>query len=702
MVRFSDLKKHQKGAAAPLSGSSADGKKPLAIPAANGSEIGDGAYGGESPADWEGFFKDAFFYLGKVFAAVRERKRIALDPGFHIIRRLVESRASKDTLFVKTIQLGDRRNHLIQKSINVAVYSVRLADELGYSGEEQVELGMAGLLHEVGMCLIPEKVLYKKGQLTQKEQEMIRQHSELGYKILEPYSDSCPYLAEVALQAHERIDGSGYPKGLTGDEIHEYGQIVGLVDIYEALTHPRPQREPFNHFYAIKEMIKTGKSKFDKKHLKALINAFSLFPLSTCVRLNSNAVGRVIETFRDQPMRPKLQIEYDSQGRKVLTERIVNLPENSLLYIVDSISEEEIAQLEHGLPFEKKQDPVEVQDDGPRAGVQSGPNPGKPATPASRSTSRTAGTRGGGGGRPLLGLLLLLLFLGGFFFLKAMAPAGSSAIEQVETTPAPRAGVLPAAEEKKNAAATAGKSERTTVPPPGQQLHEKEILGNYKPEQPADPGPRREVVSEKAESTGIAPAAAQPEMMQRSDSPDPTGDKRGASPRANEANSGETLQRTDPLKALKMRRAGRFPYALLLSSFRTLARAERAVAIYRERGIDPYPVEVDLGDKGTWYRVFSGCYATAAEAASAAETLAVKKVAVKHTRYANLIGIDLSDKEVRKRKLHLEALGFLPYTIPTVAGQADLFVGAFLTQEGAEVQHAKLQVRGVKSRIVER
>ncbi|MCF8050001.1 MAG: HD-GYP domain-containing protein [Desulfobacterales bacterium] len=369
-------------------------------------------------------YKDGVVYLSGVFSAVKEGRQFDLEPGFRIARQVVESASAQDELFIRAIQLDERQNFLVNKCINVAIYSIRAAEQLGYSKERQVEIGMAALLHEVGMCRLPEKILYKKEQLTQQELRLVQKHSEAGYEILKPYSGSYPYLAEVALQVHERIDGSGYPRGLKGDEIHEYAQIVGLMDIYEALSHSRPQRDRFNPFYAIKEIIKTCKPKFHKKHLKALLNAFSIFPLSTYVQLNSNAVGRVIETYPDQPMRPRLQIEYDSQGRKVLTERIVNLPENSLLYIVDSVEEDELEKLAEGRDLQESS-PRQFQDrDVSSAGIE--PASSLPAEKAPKPAKKK-GLRGkGAGARPLLLLLLLLVLLGGIPYWKGRQSVGLS------------------------------------------------------------------------------------------------------------------------------------------------------------------------------------------------------------------------------------------------------------------------------------
>jgi HD-GYP domain-containing protein (c-di-GMP phosphodiesterase class II) len=153
------------------------------------------------------------------------------------------------------------------------------------------------------------------------------------------------YLAECAAQVYERIDGSGYPRGLKADEMHEYAQIIGLLDMYESLIHTRPQRGKRTPFAAVKEIINSSKNHFRKDYLKTLLSVFTAFPIHSYVRLNSDAIGKVIETYSDQPLRPKIQIIYDSQKRKVLTEKIVALPDDPLLHIVDSITDKQIRQL---------------------------------------------------------------------------------------------------------------------------------------------------------------------------------------------------------------------------------------------------------------------------------------------------------------------------------------------------------------------
>jgi HD-GYP domain-containing protein (c-di-GMP phosphodiesterase class II) len=301
--------------------------------------------------DREGLYEKACLYLDQALTAAKNRQSFTLDPGFRILQKMGELSHPRDELFIKAIHLDDRFKYVIHHSVNVAIYCLKMAQDLGFTKNQKMEVAMAALLHDVGMAVIPDRILYKQEKLSQQEIDILRERPNYSYKILRSFGDGFAYLAESAAQVYERVDGSGYPRAMKGDEIHEYAQIIGLLDMYEALIHSRPQREKLTHFTAVKEIINTCKDRFQRKHLKSLLSIFTAFPIYSFVRLNSNAIGKVIETYPEQPMRPKLQIIFDSQKRKVLTERIIALPDNPLLNIVDSVPESEIQELSQAQPF---------------------------------------------------------------------------------------------------------------------------------------------------------------------------------------------------------------------------------------------------------------------------------------------------------------------------------------------------------------
>jgi len=295
--------------------------------------------------DRKKLYNKSSVYLSGALNAVKNRNSFSLEPGFQILQRMTDGNHPQDELFIMAIHLDDRFKYVVHHSVNVAIFAIKMADDLGFDQSRKIELAMAALLHDIGMAVIPDKILYKKEELSRQEVEIFRNRPNYSYKILRSFGDEFAYLAETAAQVYERIDGSGYPRGLRGDEIHEYAQIIGLLDMYEALIHSRPQRDKVTHFTAVKEVINTCKHRFQRRYLKSLLSIFTVFPIHSYVRLNSNAIGKVIETYADQPMRPKLRIIYDSQHRKVLTDRIVVLPDNPLLNIVDSVPESEIREM---------------------------------------------------------------------------------------------------------------------------------------------------------------------------------------------------------------------------------------------------------------------------------------------------------------------------------------------------------------------
>jgi HD-GYP domain-containing protein (c-di-GMP phosphodiesterase class II) len=290
-------------------------------------------------------YREALAYIDDVLNALRSRKGFSLEKGLEIIKKIVAQTYPLDPVLILALHQDDWRQYVTQHPVNVAVFAIKMADHLGFEKSKQVEIGMAGLLHDVGMAAVPDKILYKQGKLDDADKKIFRQRPNFSFKILRALGPKYAYLAECAVQVYERIDGSGYPRGLKADEMHEYAQIIGLLDMYESLIHSRPQRGKRTPFAAVKEIINTSKKHFQKHYLKALLSIFTAFPIHSYVRLNSDAIGKVIETYPDQPLRPKIQIIYDSQKRKVLTEKIIALPEDPLLHIIDSITENEIGKL---------------------------------------------------------------------------------------------------------------------------------------------------------------------------------------------------------------------------------------------------------------------------------------------------------------------------------------------------------------------
>jgi len=141
------------------------------------------------------------------------------------------------------------------------------------------------------------------------------------------------WLADTALQVHERSDGSGYPKGLKDGDIMEPASIIGLVDSFMAMIKDRPYREKLIRTEAVKSIMEAGKGLFPSRIIRVFFNQISLFPINSFIRLNNGFVGRVTETDKNQPLRPTVEVLYDGSGNKLSKTQIVRLSETPLLHI---------------------------------------------------------------------------------------------------------------------------------------------------------------------------------------------------------------------------------------------------------------------------------------------------------------------------------------------------------------------------------
>jgi len=614
--------------------------------------------------DIEILYKQACGYMQQALDSVRAKKKFALEPGFEIMQKIVEGFSAKDQRFVKVIPAIDPAKFVVSHAVNVAVYAIKMAADLGFSLNRQIEIGMAGMLHDIGMGVIPENIIYKKERLAEKEFKILKERPVYAYNILKAFGSEYGYLAEVALQIHERSDGSGYPKGLKEHEIHEYAQIIGLVDIYEAMIHSRPHREKFLHFVAVKEIIKTGKNQFRRKYLKVLLNVFSIFPVNSYVRLNSNAIGRIIETYPDQPMRPRLEIEFDSENRRVLSERIIDLRENSLLYISDSLSEEELMEISAAAELVDRpgrteldidDDPTLVEEDaepiGQRVETENVPHASDDQIKKTGRFKLYSAV-----------LALLILFVSGIIWQFGIKAPGQPKIKK-----------------------TAIKIQK--VPVNNQKKENKENTEKIKSSRPAvtaTPAVKIIKITKKPltkETTGSSIQSKEPVVIE---SPSKTRSPIGS----------DTSVEQKKVKPL-------YPFSIQLASYKTYEAAETGRAGYADTGISPYWVKVDLGNRGTWFRLFAGYFESLEQAEHAIKTYKLERAAAKKTEYSVFINSFKDINLMNSARQKLEQFGYSSYFI-----QRDtlyhLYVGAFFSIKGATDQCADLKSHGVPCEAVKR
>lgn len=283
-------------------------------------------------------YRQAEDALMRVAAAVQRQEPVNLTELTHLAGSIVESIQETDQLVVEALS-SPVGPPLVTNLVNVSILATKVGIGLGYYGAELRRLALAGLLHDIGIFAVPQHLLTKTGRLSSDERALVEQHPRLGYGVIERLGADYAWLAEVVLQAHERGKGQGYPNRLKGREINELAQIIGLVDIFDALVSPRPYRRRLLPHEAIRELLNTERTAFPREIMKGLVEQLSVYPLGTKVRLSSGEEGVVVRITPRYPSRPVLRVTGAQETAVTDPPRYLDLsqlPQVSVAETVDS------------------------------------------------------------------------------------------------------------------------------------------------------------------------------------------------------------------------------------------------------------------------------------------------------------------------------------------------------------------------------
>ncbi|MDD5272307.1 MAG: HD-GYP domain-containing protein [Methylovulum sp.] len=230
---------------------------------------------------------------------------------------------SPDTL-LWLIRLKEKDEHTARHSLNVSVLSIVLGRHLNLPDTALVNLGLCGMLHDIGKMRIPYKLIVKQDRLEGEELRIMQSHTTLGYELLKSSDniDSC--VRETALTHHERLDGTGYPRQLKQASISDFTKIVSIASAYDSLTNGRPHQPGKTHLEATHLMTKMVGTKLDRELLIKFIESLGVYPPGCIVQMTNGALAIVAEVNDRMKLRPKVILLRDEEG-KPIPEHLVDL-----------------------------------------------------------------------------------------------------------------------------------------------------------------------------------------------------------------------------------------------------------------------------------------------------------------------------------------------------------------------------------------
>lgn len=222
----------------------------------------------------------------------------------------------KDAMMMLTnISVTD--HYLFQHSLNVCIYTTLLGLAHGYSKDELMVLGLGALLHDIGKTKVPQDILQKPGKLTDTEFLEIKKHAEYGFLLLKDEPNIPLLVAHCAYQHHERINGGGYPRGISGTDIHEYARWIGMVDSYDAMTTHRVYRSPVLPHQALEILFTGTGTLYDHEKLLLFRDKIAIYPIGVTVKLDTGETGVVVCLNASAPYRPVVRVFEDGEGQVI-------------------------------------------------------------------------------------------------------------------------------------------------------------------------------------------------------------------------------------------------------------------------------------------------------------------------------------------------------------------------------------------------
>jgi HD-GYP domain-containing protein (c-di-GMP phosphodiesterase class II) len=250
------------------------------------------------------------FFVSSVFARILANTAPDLNEMTEKVREICDFIKNDRRYILRELRNADpvtEENYLVSHTARSAILSIIIGSYLKFAAYRLIELGIAAILHEAGMLRLPPEIYMNRRGLNSAERQAILSHPTLGYQLLKSFD--LPLAVTVpALEHHERENGEGYPRQLTGDKISPYSKIIAVACSYEAQTSRRPHKDAKDGFEGMMDLLKNERKQYDDGAIRALVFSLSLYPIGLYVLLSNGRKGQVVDVDPDNPRYPLVQV----------------------------------------------------------------------------------------------------------------------------------------------------------------------------------------------------------------------------------------------------------------------------------------------------------------------------------------------------------------------------------------------------------
>ena len=249
--------------------------------------------------------------LGKLFDDLTYSEHISIQEVEVVVQIMVESMVRNPDALMLVSRFRQEDETAYAHGLSVAIYMVALGRHLGLPIDILERLGSVGLLLDIGKTRLPREVLQKEGRLSSVELETMKNHVQIGLDILKNTPNMHPDIMEGIAQHHERENGSGYPAGISKDNLGLFGRMAAITDTFSAMTNPRPYAKAIPAYQALHTMSNWGKEYFHAPLVEQFIHAIGIFPVGSMVELSTGEVAVVVSHNKVRRLKPRVMIISD-------------------------------------------------------------------------------------------------------------------------------------------------------------------------------------------------------------------------------------------------------------------------------------------------------------------------------------------------------------------------------------------------------